>query len=287
MFDIRISRQKIGSYVSASFLCISMLLSMISATAYAQSESSEIQQIEVPQGLGPDAMQALVSKLDRNQTAALVELIELLNASADNAETLPEVEGQGTLVIVKRWFAGFGANLKAQLQSFPQMAASVGKSIGLIFEGRGDGGNLTFLLLVALTIGSGIIAEWLFKRGTRDKREKIRQSRPEALIDTLKVLLARAGIEIGSVVVFTIVAIIALNLLIKADNDFFLVSAFILNVIVIVRITGSAMHFVLAPRRPELRLVYTGYLDRAVYRAKLYYDRCCRRDWLFPLLCHA
>lgn len=251
------TRQENGIYMPASLVCIFMLLLMINVTAYAQSESSEIQQIEVPEELGPDAMKALVSKLDGNQTAALVELIELLNTSADNAETPLRVEGQGALEIVKGWFAGFGANLKTQLESFPQMAASVRKSLGLIFQGRGAGGNLTFLLLFALTVGSGIIAEWLFKRGTRARREKIRQSRPETLIDTLTVLSSRAGIEIGSVVVFTIVAIIAVNLLIKADNDFFLVSAFILNIIVLVRITGSVMHFILAPRRPELRLVYT------------------------------
>jgi small-conductance mechanosensitive channel len=256
-FDMRISRRKIGSYLSASCLCVFMLFSMINATAYAQSVNSEIQQVEEPQALGPDAMKALVSKLDAKQTAALVELIGLLNASAGKAETSPEVESQGTLEIIKGWLAGFSANLKVQLQSFPQMAGNLGKTIGLIFQGRETGGNLMFLLLFVICIGAGIAAEWLFNRSTKDKREKIRQSQPDALIDTLKVLSARAGIEIGGVIVFTIVALIAANLLIKSDNDLFLVTTFILNAIVLVRIVGSVLHFILAPRRPELRLVYT------------------------------
>ncbi|HUV20938.1 MAG TPA: hypothetical protein VMZ32_04070, partial [Gammaproteobacteria bacterium] len=84
--DIGIARQKIGSYLSASLLCVLMSLSMISATAQAQSENSEMQDVEVPQALGPDAMKALVSKLNENQTAALVELIGLLNAPTGNDE---------------------------------------------------------------------------------------------------------------------------------------------------------------------------------------------------------
>ena len=256
-FDPGMTRQKIRGYVSVGFFCIFLLLSTINASAHAQSESSARQEVEVPQALGPDAMRSLVSKLDANQTAALVELIGLLNSSTANGAALAEVEDQGSFGIVKMWFTNFGANLKRHIQSFPQMVTSVGKSIGLIFQGREPGGNLTFLLLFALTIGAGMVAEWLFNRSTKDKLEKIRQSRPEALLDTLKVLSARAGIEIGGVIVFTVVALIAANIFINSDNDLFLVTAFILSVIVIFRIVGSVLHFILAPRRPELRLVYT------------------------------
>ena len=247
---------EIRTYLSTIFLCFILLLPMISGTAQAQSENSASQEVEVPQALGPDAMKELVSKLNEKQTAALIELIGLLNAPTDKNETLPAVESQGTVEIVKQWFANFGINLKTHVLSFPQMATSVGDSIALIFQGREAGGNLTFLFLFAVSIAIGMAAEWLFKRKTRDKRERIRQSRPEALMDTLKVLSARAGIEIGSVVIFTIAAMIAVNLLFTADNDYFLVSAFILSFILLVRITGAVMHFILAPRRPELRLVY-------------------------------
>ena len=244
-------------YLSTIFLCIFLLLPMTSATAQAQSENSAMQEVEVPQALGPDAMKALVAKLNEKQTAALVELIGLLNAPTGSDEVVAEAEGQGGVEVVKKWFADFGANLRDHLQSFPQMVVSVGKSIRLMFDGRETGGNLRFLFLFAATIAIGMAAEWLFKRSTRDKRERIRQSRPDALMDTLKVLSARAGIEIGSVVIFTVAAMIAVNLLITADNDFFLASAFILNFILLVRLTGAVMHFILAPRRPELRLVYT------------------------------
>ena len=254
-FGRGMSRQKTKSYLTVGLLCIFVSLSMIDATAYAQSESSPMQQVEVPQALGPEAMKELVSKLNEKQTAALIELIGLLNARTEN-EALPAVEGQGALDTVKQWFTDFGASLKTHMLSFPQMAASIGMTLALMFQGRESGGNLTFLFLVAVSIVIGMAAEWLFKRRTRDKRERIRQSRPQALMEMFKVLSARAGIEIGSVVIFTIAAMIAVNLLITADNDYFLVSAFILSFIVMVRITAAVMHFILAPRRPELRLVY-------------------------------
>ena len=252
--NLETNRHNIRSYLSASLLCVFMLLSMVNGDARAQSESSEIQ---VPQALAPEAMKTLVSKLDKEQTAALVELIELIESSADNAQTPANTESRGGLEIVKKWFADFRTNFETHLLSFPQMAASLGKSIGLIFQGREAGGNLTFLLLFSLTICVGVLAEWLFKRGTREMREKIRQSRPELLIDILKVLSKRGGLEIGGVIVFVITSLIGANLFIGSENDYFLVSTFILSVILITRLTSSVMHFILAPRRPELRLVYT------------------------------
>ena len=69
---------------------------MISGTAYAQSESSEMQEVEVPQALGPEAMKELVSKLNENQTAALIELISLLSTPTDKNETLPTVRESGS-----------------------------------------------------------------------------------------------------------------------------------------------------------------------------------------------
>jgi len=236
-------------------------------TAFAQSENPEMEVVEVPQALGPESMQALVSKLDEKQTAALVELISLLNSSANNVDSVAGQENLATNEIIRGWFVAFAENLNTHLQFFPQMVAAVGKTFASIFQGREPGGNLVFLLLLALSIAAGMAAEWIFNRVTANKREKIRQSRPVAFRETLAILSARAGIEIGGVIMFTLVALITANLFFQADNDRFLVSTFIFNAIFLVRIIGSILHFVLAPRRPELRLVHTDtwtaqYLER-------------------------
>ena len=241
----------------AGFICFFLSIVLINGTAQAQSEGQEVKVVVVPQALGPESMSALVTKLDEKQTAALVELITLLNSSAENGGVMPGEEKPGAFAIVKGWLTGFATNVKLHLHSIPEMLNSLGKSIATIFQGREAGGNLVFLLLFALSVVVGMAAEWLFNRVTREKRERIRQSQPDALMDTLKVLSARAGIEIGGVIVFAVAALIAANSLLSSDNDLFLVTAFILNVIVLFRIVGSVLHFILAPRRPELRLVYT------------------------------
>ena len=255
--DMRFTRMDIRSYLSATLLCVFMLLSTITGSAHAQNESSQSQQVAVPPALGPESMQALVSKLNPDQTAALVELIELLNTASQSAAANADTSRPGAVAIVKQWIRDFRTNMQQQTQSFPQMAVSVGKAIASIFQGREPGGNLVFLLLFALAIGIAVGAEWLFKQGTRHKRELIRQAQPEGLIDTLRVLSARAGIEIGRVIVFTLSAIIAIHFLLPDSNDLFLASTLILTFVLMVRMTAAVMRFVLAPRRPELRLVYT------------------------------
>ena len=223
----------------------------------AQSESSDMQAVEVPQALGPEAMQSLVSKLNEKQTAALVELIDLLGTSAGNSETANRAEQRATFDIIEGWITGFGNSLNTYLNAFPEMITSLGSAIGAIFQGRDLGGNLNFLLLLALVLGAGIAAEWLFNRSTSKKREQIRQAQPVALMETLKTLSTRAGFEIGGVFIFALVAFVAAKIIVKDDYDLFLISTFILYAIIIVRIFGSMLHFVLAPRRPELRLVHT------------------------------
>ena len=242
---------------STSLLCVFILFSTIQGVAFAQSENSEVQTVEVPEALGPDAMSSLVSKLDEKQTAALVELIELLNSSATKSEIPAVTEQQAAFEIIKGWFTNLGASLKSNVLSFPEMVAGIGKTVSSIFEGREAGGNLVFLLSLAMVLVAGIAAEWLFNRYTANSREKIRQAHPETLLETFSTLSTRAGIEIGGVIVFTLVALISTNLFVQQDNDRFLISAFILNAILIVRLFGAILHFILAPRRPELRLVYT------------------------------
>ena len=248
--------RKTRQHLSAGLLCLLILFSAVNGVVQAQSDSTQTQEVEVPQALGPEAMQSLVSNLNEEQTAALVELIGMLQAPAGRDAGSGATESRGAIETVKKWGSDFRANFSSQLSSFPQMAASVGEALSLVFK-REDGRGLQFLLLFAASIGIGLLAEWLFKRGTRDRREKIRQARPEALVENLKLLSTRAAIEIGGVIVFTIVALIAADLLIGAADNLFLVSSFITSVILLTRLTGAVMHFILAPRRPELRLVYT------------------------------
>ena len=251
----RLERPSTGLNLAISLL-IALLVTLVTfGIAKAQDETAPAQQVEVPQSLSPEAMQTLVSNLDEEQTAALVQLMDLIHASAGQQASSTGAGSRGVVEIVRKWISDFRGNLSYHFSAFPQMAASTGKSIALIFN-REDGG-FKFLMLLVVSLGSGLLAEWLFKRGTAKLREDIRQAKPEALLETLKVLSTRAAVEIGGVIIFTIVVLIAANIVINADVNLLLVTSFTLNVILLTRLTASVMHFILAPRRPELRLVYT------------------------------
>jgi small-conductance mechanosensitive channel len=249
--------KKITTLLSTSLLCVVVLFSAINGVAIAQTESSEVKAVVVPEALGPDAMSALVSKLDEKQTAALVELIGLLNSSATNSEDTVQSQVAEETEIIKGWLANFGSRMKSSLKMFPEAVVGLGRAIMSIFEGREPGGNLIFLLLLALVVAAGLIAEWIFNRLMAKKREKIRQTEPTTLMESLKTLSARASIEIGGVIIFAAVAIFAASIIVQNSQDRYLISIFILKAILIFRVFGAILHFILAPRRPELRLVHT------------------------------
>ena len=133
--------QIIRSLFPTILLSIIVLISTIDRVALAQSENSEMSQVEVPEAIGPDAMKALVSKLDGRQTAALVELIGLLNTSASNREILAAAENQGALETIKTWMTNFGASLKAHWQDFPEKISSAARRAHEKYAAAGTTGS--------------------------------------------------------------------------------------------------------------------------------------------------
>ena len=223
--------------------------------AQAQSESGSAEAVEVPPELSPESIQSLVSNLDDEQTEALVDLIGLISTAAGNEAASAADQGPSAAEIVEAWFVAFSTNFEHHLGSFPDMLASLGEAIGLIFTGR-DSGNVTFLIMVVVIIAVGLGVEWLVNRPFVATRERIRDASPDKLMDSLSLLSTRAALEIGGVIVFAIVTLITTRILMDSALDQRVVSSFLLYVIVIPRLFGAIMHFVLAPRRPELRLVH-------------------------------
>ena len=248
-------RQRRRARIRSFLLIMGLIFAPLPGAVSFGQESSE--SAAVPAELGPEAMQSLVSKLNAEQTEALVQLVELLDRSAENDGGNNTDDKPAIGAAIKTWLTGFGASMKANAKAFPDTVVDVGRGIASIFSERTLSASFLFLLLVAASILAGFIAEWVFNRITGKYREAIRQAAPDTLLETLKTLSARAGIEIGGVIVFAVVAQVVVNLIITDSRDHLLASVFIFNVIVLVRLFAAILHFVLAPRRPELRLVHT------------------------------
>ncbi|MDJ0958737.1 MAG: mechanosensitive ion channel [Arenicellales bacterium] len=239
-----------------SFLFFLGTIANQGSNAVAQTEAKE--SVAVPEALGPEAMSALVSKLDEEQTEALIKLMELLNASAGAEATEPAAAQRAPMSdIVMGWVTGFGDAILAHISNLPTMIAGVGAGIGSIFADRGFGGSLLFLTLLILAIAIGLGAEWVFNRITAKRREEIKGASPDSLLDTLKVLSRRAVIQIGGLIVFAVVALFAIRSLFSAETDRLIATSLVLQAILIARITAALLRFVLAPTRTDLRLVST------------------------------
>ena len=227
-------------------------------SVFAQSDETGGESVKVPEALSPEAISDLVSKLDAEQTEALSSLVELLNKSAEIAAQEPAASMAPSFIeAMEGWVEGFGDYLVAQVVNLPAMIVGIGTAFASLFEGRGLSGGLILVGIFILVIGIAAAAEWAYNRITSKRRGDIRESSPEGLIDTLKVLAARALIQISGLIVFTLAALFAAHIFYSNKLDELIATTFFLQAVLIPRMSAAILRFVLAPNRADLRLVST------------------------------
>ena len=242
-------------FAALLFTCL-----MVTPGGRASAQNSEAggEEVVVPEALGPEAINELVSKLDAEQTEALSSLITLLSKSAATvAETPTAAGGDSFIESIEGGFEEFGDYLVAQAVNLPKMFAGVGSAITSLFEGRGFDGGLLLVGIFVLIIVIAAATEWAYNRATAKWRSDISETSPDGLVDTLKLLSVRALIQISSLIVFTIAALFAAHVLYTNELDELIATTFFLQAVLIPRFSAAMLRFVLAPNRSDLRLVST------------------------------
>ncbi|MGB5705443.1 MAG: mechanosensitive ion channel domain-containing protein [Arenicellales bacterium] len=251
--------------ISLAGLCLVLVASNTEPT-FAQEASSPDAGVSVPAALGPKAMESLVSRLEPEQTEALVSLVELLSDSKDGNEVVQAIPDQSALQLVKTWFVGFKDAVVFHPMQLPLALSNSARALTAIFAGKSAGESFLFLLFLALSIAAGIVLEKGFNTLIATTREKIQNERQDTLGATLKTLTTRGFLDLGGLIVFAIAAIVAGRFLFTDAGDRFIATSFILNAILIARLSGTILRFVLAPHRSDLRLVYTDdWTARSLY----------------------
>jgi len=225
-------------------------------SAFSAEAENSAEWVDVPPALGPEAMTNLVSNLDTEQTNALVKLMELLNVSAENAPDTVTAEQAHMMDTLQMWLSGFGETLVSHLSNLPAMVSGMGEALAGVFSGRGLGGSLLFLGLLALVAGIAMAAEWLLNRTLPQRHNLVKDDSPDSLLGTLKVLSIRALIQAVDIVVFALAFVIAARIIFPEMDDRAIVLA-VLKAVLIIRFSAAVLLFVLAPRRADLRLVST------------------------------
>ncbi|WP_420405655.1 mechanosensitive ion channel family protein [Nisaea sp.] len=212
-------------------------------------------------GEEPDRLQTLVDELNPEQKETLVKLIELLEENRAGARAdAPVVD---PITQLKQVLTGFRSYVAEKVAGLPELLSVIGKGLsGLSTEAP------VLLGFLLMSLVAGALAELIFVRAAEPWRERIKVPSDGALGDTVAKLSLRAVLELGGVVVFILVSLALAHTVPSKDSHVVSISSFVLFAIALPRAATAVLRFVLAPKRPDLRLVAAD--DHVV--ARLYWN---------------
>ncbi len=245
----------------ASFLLNIMLwVSLLFTPAFAQtpgvgpSDESASTSIKLPDPLTQDAARALVAELSDEDVRAL--LLERLDLVAKEQEAKATSDDQvGIFNFLSQSVVGIGNNFSIAVQRLPDLFSGLQRAVNNFLNGRGLGGALQFVGLVLAAVLAGLAAEWLVNRAAERWRAQTSRLQPSTLMETLRALSLRLFLDVVGLIAFSLIAGLVIGQVMSAPMDQFIAWSFVFQLIIIVRLVSIILRFVLAPSRPDLRLV--------------------------------
>ncbi|MEM5581194.1 mechanosensitive ion channel domain-containing protein [Roseibium sp. AS2] len=241
------------AFVAAfSLACLLTGILMPPLSAAAQESAAEL-----PPELRTEALEKLVSDLDPEQVRALADLMTLLQqgATANNAAEAPSVETPGLADQAVAMIDRFGTMVAEHFRSLPALFTAVLTAVGALFAGSVAGPVHILAGAVALILVAGLTAEYLVNRRFAARRDRIRARQPENLFETVKLVSARAGLDLGGLIVFAIVAFAVGRMAILDPSTRIFAFQVVYWIVLLPRLVAALLRFALAPHRRELRLV--------------------------------
>lgn len=248
------------------YCIIAMVLLMAGSWsgAYAQStlisaggseSTDEATTIEAPTSAAE--VRELVSRLsDQEVRALLLERLDAVANGSDLSEENTETMSAGVATFLGFWALGVADSVQVAFMRIPVLFSGQMQSFEHFYTLRGGSGTLHFIGVFLLAIVAGGIAEWIIRRFTRHYVANIKSpTGSQSLKDSLKRLSLRLFLDLAALIVFfVIVGIVVGRLLSPQDRE--LCNLIVTNMIVIPRLIHCLSRFLLAPERPEWRLVY-------------------------------
>ncbi|MGI9352188.1 MAG: mechanosensitive ion channel family protein [Rhizobiaceae bacterium] len=195
----------------------------------------------------------LAGQLTDDQSAALVRMMELLTEE-NQVMSQPSVDTPGIGEIIRSSILSFRSKISYHSTRIPIVFSGIGESLRRTATDQ-QGGAVQFFGLFVLVLAAGVAANYFVKWVARRTREKIEVSDAKTLPDQLRTLTLRFGLELSGLIALVVVSIVAAGLIVSDPVSRTIVVSFILTVVMITWLMGSCLKFVLAPERPDLRLV--------------------------------
>ena len=237
---------------SLRYLVLVIALWIGGATALAQTESSGTTP-PLPEPLSVSQVHEYLGQLSDKEVREA--LTKQLIAVAEKAEEEQEAQ-QSFTQFVGDAFGFVGASISIAVQRIPNIAEGLATAGKNFVAASADGGLWWFAIGVAIVFLAGYLAQRGFDLTTRAWRKQIQEAKPESLKDTVRVLGTRLGLDFAKIVVFAIVCFVALGFVGMSEAHQQIVWRFISWIVLMLMIFSAVSAFLMAPRRPDLRMLY-------------------------------
>ncbi|MEX0307053.1 MAG: mechanosensitive ion channel family protein [Ruegeria sp.] len=232
-----------------------LLLAMVSVLflavpLYAQ-DTSTTTNVAIPDDLTPEQVDDLVARMSDDQVRAI--LLERLDAVAEKQAA--EKEGhEDPLTELNEIWAEMVASWTHVLTTVPNIVSAQITAFGNFSDTFGSAGVLTLFGLVLSVLIVGYIAEKLFGILTRRWAKATEVADEADLWGAVQYLFRRFCREIAGLIVFYVV-IRAIGRGLLTPEQITYAAPFVFYLIWIPRLGAAASRFVLAPQKPQYRLV--------------------------------
>ena len=237
--------------------CWSSASAQSTLTGIAVNESTE-QAATITAPTSSEEVREMVSRLsDQEVRALLLERLDAVANASGGSEVNSETMSAGVATFLGSWASGVADSVHAAVTRIPLLFSGQSKSFQHFYSLRGASGTLHLIGVFVLAIVAGRVAEWVFRRFTRNQVAGLKNATESLpLKESFKRLSLRLLLDLVALLVFFIViAAIVSRLLSPLDSE--LCNLVVMNMIILPRLISCLSRFLLAPNRPEWRLVHT------------------------------
>jgi len=209
---------------------------------------------KLPEPLTRETARELVSRLSDQEVRNLL-LQQLDRAAAQPAEKQQATSATGMLGAVNRGAGAARDGIVEIVTAVATMPAAVRGVVGNLSEPDGLGVLGMALGMFALALVVAALVEFVVRRASRAWREDLRTRPSAGLMSDAVRLLMRAALEVGYVLVFGAVVLGLFLMLWQGHEGRRILLLGLLGAVVIARIVAALAILLLAPSRPEARLL--------------------------------
>jgi len=208
----------------------------------------------LPSPLTPEAARELVSRLSDEEVRKLL-LQQLDRAAAKSAEAPKGPAATGAFGAMHRGAGAARDGVVKIAEAIGNLPAATQATIAHLSEPEGISVLVRALAVFLAVLGVAAAVEFLVRRVTRNWRDELRSHASEGLLSDAVRLLMRLAIEVGYVLLFGAVALAGFFALWQGHETRRILILGLLGAVVLARVVAATADFLLAPRRPEARLL--------------------------------